>query len=163
MIEEGTYTAHAVQWDWGFAGTDKKRQIAVQFEILEGPYAGYTITWFGFFTEKTMQRTIESLRYCGWQDDDIIKMEGMGTLQVQIVVGHEEWEGKPRAKVRWVNRLGGGTIKLESPMDMAQKRLFAAEMRMHAKQVPPIKGGIAAPNRAKTEVPHGDPQENDPF
>jgi len=163
MIDEGEYTAKATQWDWGFAGTDNKKQVVIQFEIVEGPFAGHVINYYGFFTDKTKQRTIESLRYCGWKNDDIMAMDGMGDLLVRIVVKHEPWEGKVNAKVAWVNRLGGGgPIKLEKPMDMAQKRMFAAEMRMLAKSVAPVKGGYPA-DRAKTEVPGGAASEEDPF
>jgi hypothetical protein len=163
-IEDGTYTAVARQWEFGLTkgGAD---QVAVQFEIVEGPYKGYTLTWYGYFTDKTTKRTMESLRYCGWRSDDISTLEGMGSLLVQIVVAQEEQTegknaGKTYPKVRWVNQLGGGgPIKLEKPMDAGQKKMFAARMRMHAKQVPVVKGGYAAPtespSRADTETPSG--------
>lgn len=169
MIPEGKYNAHAIQWDFGYAGKDNTRQVCVQFEILEGDFAGQCFNWYGFFTEKTKERTIQSLRYCGWKNDDIMNMEGMGTLIVQLDIAHEEQkegknQGKTFPKVRWVNRLGGGgPIKLEKPMDMAQKRMFAAEMKMLAKSIAPMKGGYPV-DRAKTEVPDGAKADEDiPF
>lgn len=168
MIPEGKYNAHAIQWDFGFAGEKNTRQICVQFEILEGEWAGHCFNWYGFFTDKSKERTIESLRYCGWTNDDIMSMEGMGTKVVQLDIVHEEQTvgkgaGKVHPKVRFVNRLGGGgTIKLDKPMDMAQKRMFAAEMRMLAKSIPPMAGGQNVADRAKTEKPSGSTEE-DPF
>ncbi len=161
MIPNGNYTAKAMQWDLG-STKDGKEQIAVQFEITEGEFAGHCLTWYGYFTEKTTARTLESLRYCGWSNDDISQMEGMGDYLVQIVVEAEMYEGKMRDRIRWVNRLGGGgPIKLEKPMDMGQKRMFAAKMRMHAKQAPVMKGGYKVERAAETERPSEG--ENDPF
>lgn len=165
MIQAGTYIAHATQWELGLT-KEGREQICVQFEILEGDYAGYTLNWFGYFTDKTTERTIQSLRYCGWKGDDLqnLDADGMGTLQVQIVVEMEEATegksaGKTFPKVRWVNRLGGGgPIKLERPMDTNQKRMFAARMKLHAKAVPVMTGGYPVSDRAKTETPR-DPDD----
>lgn len=148
-IPNGTYTAVAKQWDHGMTKDGTKEQIVVQFEIAEGEQLGKRLTWYGYFTEKTTTRTIEALRFCGWKSDDIVTLEGMGSLLVSIVVEAEQQVGGKSdgvwyPKVRWVNQLGGGPIKLERPMDMAQKRMFAAKMKMHAKQVPVVKGGYAA-------------------
>ena len=38
------------------------------------PDVGNSITYFGFFTDKTMKRTIESLRYIGWEGDDLAEL-----------------------------------------------------------------------------------------
>jgi hypothetical protein len=159
MIAEGTYTARAVQWDWGLT-RDGKEQVVVQFEIVEGPYQGWCQTWYGSFSEKAQARTIESLRYAGWKNDDIMTMEGMGDILCQIVIAHEvQQEGKNAgntiARVRWVNRLGGGgPIKLDRPMDMAQKRMFAQKLKLHARQVPAIQGGYPAKKEAPSEEKH---------
>lgn len=170
MIPEGKYVAKAVQWDFGYTrgkeGEAPKEQIAVQFEVAEGEYQGHTLTWYGFFTEKAQQRTIESLRYAGWSSDDIMEMSGMGDVLCQVVVEHEtQTEGKGagevRARIRWVNQLGG-PIKLERPMDMAQKRMFAARVKLLAKLAPPMKGGVAVTDRAKTEPNHAG-KTDDPF
>jgi len=156
MIAEGKHNAKAVQWEWGLT-KDGKDQMAVQFEIVEGEAAGTRLTWYGYFTDKSQERTLQALRYCGWKNDDIVNMEGMGDLLVQIVVGYEEQTvgknaGKIVAKVQWVNQLGGGgPIKLDRPMDANQKRMFAARMKLFAKMVPPVQGGYPVANRAKTE------------
>lgn len=161
MIEPGKYTAVAREWELGLTkeGGD---QIAVKFELTEGEYAGQCLVWYGFFTEKTRVRSLESLRACGWKGDDIAALTGMGDLQVQLVVEHEvqtqgKREGETFAKVRWVNRLGGGgPIKLDRPMDARAKQTFAARMRMHAAQVKPVNGGYPAPKQGELPATGGD-------
>jgi len=138
MIPAGIYTAKATgSFDFGTSsgGTE---QVAVEVEILEGNEAGHFMTWFGFFTEKTSERTVESLRLLGWQGDDITKLEGLGSRRVSIVVEHEEYQGKVSAKIQWVNRLGGLGVKLKAPMDDAAKRKFAAKMKGFAKAKPAL-------------------------
>ena len=143
QIEAGKYKAKAKQWELGLTKGDND-QICVQFEIVEGDHAGRTLNWFGYFSDKTMKRTLEALRYCGWMGDDIDRLDGMGELTVEIVVEmKEQTEGKHAGKVfpevRWVNQLGsGGPIKLEKPMDVGQRKMFAAKMRLHARTVPMI-------------------------
>ena len=161
-IPDGNYTAVARNWELGLTKGGKD-QIAVQFEITEGPHAGVALTWYGYFTDGTTKRTLESLRHCGWSSDDISTLEGMGTLLVQLVVETEiqtegKNAGKEHSKVRWVNRLGGGgPIKLDHPMDVGQRRMFAAKMKLHAKGVAVQKGGYTAPTeRAVTKTDNDD-------
>ncbi len=74
MLNPGKYRARPIAAALGLTskGTD---QIAVTFELLDP--AGERITWYGFFTEKTTDRTLESLRHCGWKGNDLsIFVEG---------------------------------------------------------------------------------------
>lgn len=157
MISEGAHTAVARSFELGETSKGNQ-QIAVLFEIVEGVDQGCTIVWYGHFTDKTTDRTMESLRYCGWTCNDVTVLTGLGSKLVQIVVEHEtqqegKHEGQQRARVRWVNRLGGGAIKLEKPMDANAKRMFAAKMAMHAKKAPVMQGGIGPQDRSPTEKP----------
>jgi hypothetical protein len=116
----------------GFAknGTE---QLGVDFVITEGPSEGQHITWWGFFTDKTADRTIESLRIMGWQGDDLCDLTGIDQNPVDLVIEAEEYEDKRTGeirsigKVRWVNRAGG--LSLKDAMSPAQAREFAARMR----------------------------------
>jgi hypothetical protein len=138
MIPAGTYTAKATgSFDFGTAAQGTE-QVAVEVEILEGEQAGRFMTWFGFFTDKTSERTVESLRLLGWQSDDISRLEGLGSRRVAIVVEHETYQGKTSAKIQWINRLGGLGVKLKAPMDDAAKRKFAARMKSFAKAQPAL-------------------------
>ena len=124
MIAPGKYRAKVLDWDFGRSGKGTP-YIAVRFEIPSGD----TITWFGYFTRAALERTVESLRYCGWIGHDINRMreDGMGSKEPEIVVEHEEYEGKVRARVQWVNS-GVGPAGTGS-MGEDELRAFAAEMR----------------------------------
>ena len=148
MISEGIHRALAQSIQFGHAGQDDKEQVAVEFRLTnpDDPECGYSITWFGFFTEKTIKRTIESLRYCGWKGDDLAELPtladtGMLADEVDLVVQHEEYEGNVRAKVAWVNRPGGGRVQLAKPMEATSLASFAARMKSS------IKAAEAAPRQ----------------
>src|SRR4051812_34947432 len=82
MLPSGTYPAVVVpvQTQHGLLacqfGKSKGKgtpQVVVAFEILRGPHAGQVISWFGYFTdnETATNRTLESLRICGFTGDDL--------------------------------------------------------------------------------------------
>jgi hypothetical protein len=153
MIPEGRYKGVAVRTTdedgnqclarWGLAGKDqsrerKSRQVLMYFEILEeGPYKGLHLPWFGYFTKASYERTMQSLRYCGWRGDDLMDIENQAMDQiVSITVGHNNYEGKVYPRVDWVNRVGGGSvIALNDPMSESDARQFAAQMRSYASQI----------------------------
>lgn len=129
MLEAGYYRARAVEW--GLGKTEKgNRHVAVRFETFDAEgRPGESITWYGYFTEKTQERTLESLQHCGWEGDDITELAGIERNEVQLVVEQEEYEGKRRAKVAWVNRPGGGGVAIKAPLDEAEKADFAREVK----------------------------------
>ncbi len=111
LLPKGTYAARAVE---AALGKTRKggEQVAVLFEIVDGDAAGRRITWYGYFTDKTVDRTLESLEHCGWAGASIQDLSGVTAREVAIVVDHEEdLEGVLRAKVRWVNSQGGLAMK----------------------------------------------------
>lgn len=164
MIPAGTYPAVVVpqSLEGGAAsaarfGESKDKGtpfVLVAFEILSGPQAGQRISWFGYFTDKTVDRTVESLRACGFHGDDLAAFSDQNPdIEVQIVVGHEEYEGKMRAKVQWVNSLSRG-INIEKPMDKKSLGLFAARFKSKLKATAVVEGKKAerqAPTAASSE------------
>lgn len=156
LVAEGTHTGvavrHNVQWGKTPAGNE---QVVVPIKIKEGEYAGRTLTWFGFFTEKTWARTMDALRYMGWRSDDISDL-GALDKEVEIVVTHETYEGETRARIQWVNEIGGGRIKLHSPMDAKELRMFAASMRSKAQ-------GKMAKAQGSDQPPHAADDDDLPF
>lgn len=122
MIAPGTYIARAVSAELGETKAGNP-QIAVEFDTgTDG-----RITWFGYFTEKAQERTLQALRYCGWCGIDLTDLSGIDRNDVELVVEHESYEGKTRAKVQWVNKLGG--IGLKSKMSPDKAAAFAARMK----------------------------------
>lgn len=123
-IPGNTYTAQAV--DGYLSHTkDGKEQIVVKFAIVGGQFDGQAVDWTGFFTEKTFDRTIQSLRYCGWRGDDISDLTGIDANEVEIVVQHNEYNGKVYPRVAWVNQIGG------------KARMTADEAREFAESIKP--------------------------
>lgn len=161
MTPKGKF--RAVATDYTFAESKQKGTpfVRVPFRVKDGPHEGEYVPWDGFFTEGTAERTIESLRHCGctFPGDDLSNMEGLGSKDVEIVVEHEEWtnpetnETKTRARVAWVNSLGGG-ISEEQKMTGSKLTGFAAKMK-GALIAQRKKAGVAAssPNAANGRRP----------
>ncbi len=153
MIEAKKHYARGIDVELGVSDTGKE-QVAVRFKIEGGKDDCEEIVWFGYFTDKTAERTLESLRYCGWDTFDLgdLSAEVIGRNIVQIVVEHENYQGKVYAKVAWVNKAGGPLLK--SQMDDAAKREFAARMRSLAMGIDPklAKGSPTAPTSQR--MPH---------
>lgn len=113
------------------------RQLLVYFKILEGEFAGEVLPWFGHLTKASWKRTMEALRLTGFKGDDLMQAETQALDQkVEIDVGWNTWEDKTHARVDWVNKLGGGAIKLKSPMSKDQVRQFAAQMKANLGKIP---------------------------
>lgn len=176
MIAPGFYNAVAVPLEiegsrvWAQFGESKEgtKQVVVAFEILDGPEAGRRISWFGYFGPKSMDRTIESLRLVGFTGDDLATLPTQQINQkVSITVEHSEWDGKVRAKVAWVNRPGGGGVKLEKPLAENDLRMFAASLRNRVKSKPAVAGEKvepgATPQPSSTPAPASPPVDDVPF
>lgn len=127
IIAAGTYQAKAKEAALGETSTGKE-QVAIRFE-LEG--LGTSMTWYGYFTEKTTESTFKALRTAGWHGQDLSDLSDLSRPDVPVVnlvVEHETDEkGATRARVRWINSTGGIGIKSALPADKA--KAFAAKMR----------------------------------
>jgi hypothetical protein len=126
MITPGTYKARAREWALGMSQNGKE-QIAVLFDLVGGPHDGQSITWFGYFTDAAVDRTLDSLRHCGWSSDNLAELDGLDQNEVEIVVDEEFYEGKTRTKVKWVNRPSRLALKEQLSPQAAQA--FAARLR----------------------------------
>lgn len=149
MLDKGYYRARALGGEFGYSSKKGTEQVAVEFEILDESHQGERITWIGFFTDKTTERTMESLRICGWKTDDVTDLQGITDNEVQLVIDHETFEGKERAKVQWVNRPSSG-FQMKSTMNADQKKAFAQRMK-----------GAAVKSRQAAAAPNGNPFNGD--
>ncbi len=140
LIPEGTYRAQAVDGHLGYTSKNNE-QVVVRFAIVGGPHDGESVQWFGFFTDACFDRTIRSLRYCGWQGDDVADLTGIDANEVDIVVGHNEYKGKITPRVSWVNQVGG-----LSGMTPQQAHDFAESVKERIAQMtsaePEPEGGV---------------------
>jgi hypothetical protein len=155
MINIGTHKARACAAEFGTSKTKGTFCVEVDFQITEGPNAGEHITWAGYFTEASTQRTLESLRYCGCQfpGGDLMNLEGIGDQEIALVVEHETYESqsgeqKVRAKAQWVNKAGGGffATKLEGSAraDFARRMKGEVLAVMQANPLPKVAPRAAA-------------------
>lgn len=132
MLNPGKYRGRPVSAALGLTSTNKE-QIAVTFELVDPP--GERITWYGFFTEKTTDRTLQSLRHCGWHGTDLAvfceeQLPAGFDQEVELDVQHEEYpanSGKFQARVAWVN--GGGGLAVKNAMTRDQAKSFADRMQ----------------------------------
>lgn len=124
-IQDGVHAAVPVTAALGYTKGGKE-SVGVEFALTE---SGKHLTWYGYFTEATTERTIESLRICGWTGQDLSDLSEIGKdpVEVNLVIGTEEYEGKSRQKVQWVNRAGG--LAMSAPLDEAQAKAFGARMK----------------------------------
>ena len=142
MIEEGYYNARAVRikddngadvWaTFGRASTGT-RQMLMQFELIDdGEHKGKRLPWIGFFTNASWERTVESLRHCGFQGNDLDRLNEQNLDQVvSVKVEHETSQSNGRVYVRiaFVNAAGSGSVKLSNPMSRGELRDFSAMMK----------------------------------
>lgn len=129
-IVPGVYDMRATDADLGYTqgseGNPPSPQVAVLMEFVDGPYKGQSITWYGFFTEKTKTGTIRALRLLGLVGDDVSDLStvrGQAPCTVQV---EPDLHGVAQAKIRFV---GGGAIAMKNTMSPEQKKAFAASMQ----------------------------------
>lgn len=125
-LPNGQYPGRGVSAALGTADTGTE-QVAVELVVTSGEHQGKRMTWFGFFTEKTTERTLESLRHLGWQGDDLSDLTGIDRNDITFVVEAEEYKGEMKPKVRWINAPGG--MALKAPMGPEAAKAFAAKMK----------------------------------
>ena len=126
MLNEGTYKAKPISHDMSYTKAGDE-MIGVALEITAPESCqGQFITWYGTFGEKALRFTKEALRNMGFVGNNLAEMQL--DQEVQITVEHDEWDGKTRAKVRWVNSLNG-RANIKDPMAPKAVRQFAAEMK----------------------------------
>lgn len=142
-MSKRTVRAKAVHGELGFSRNGNE-EVAVQFEILSGETSGNMITWWGYFTEKSADRTLQSLMNAGWDGSDITDLNGLGSKEVELELVIDTYGGKQREKVAWVNKPKGPRTKA---MSEADKLSFAEKMRGRTlalqKQVPSQVGNSA--------------------
>jgi hypothetical protein len=162
-LPNGRYRARAVQ---GVLGRTSKgtEQVAVEFQLYDAEgVPGASITWFGYFSDATFERTIESLRHCGWVGDDLSDLTGIDSNEVSLVIENEEYQGKLYPKVRWVNAPGGG-VALREQLSATEAKSFAQRMRsriLAMSQGKALKGPTSGARRAPAGAPPEPPPHTD--
>lgn len=129
MHPEGKFRAKSRKAEMG-ESSNKNEQVGIEFEIVDGETKGQRLPYYGSFTEAAMAITIKAMRTAGWKGDDVTELSSLSREDVpivELVVEHEEWDGKTRAKVKWVNSAGG--VSMKNPLSQEKKSSLAARMR----------------------------------
>ncbi|MDP2271236.1 MAG: hypothetical protein Q8K32_10930 [Archangium sp.] len=119
----------AKSWALGVSSTGKE-QIAVSFLLPADPgleLGERHLAWYGYFTDATAERTIESLRCMGFEGDDLTQLEGLDKNEVELVIEDEEYEGHLNEKIQFINKAGGAMVK--TPLVGEKAASFAAQMK----------------------------------
>lgn len=145
-------------------------QLLLAFKIHDenSPNKGRVTTYFGSFGDKSIDFTVDALRACGWQGDDLGDLPAAlerGELNAEVSLkivneqvlndqrlpvydeaGNEKW----RDKIAFVNVPGdgGAGFKAEKPLEGADLKNFGSRMRTavaNAGRRKPDAGGKAAP------------------
>jgi hypothetical protein len=157
MIKPGTYRARAIEAALSIAGTGNE-QAAVAVELLDGESAGESVTWFGYFTDKTRESTLRTLRVFWW-GGDLTDLGSIGQCgaEVEVVVEREaDADGTLRDRVRWINPIGGG-LRLKNRMTREQVVEFAKRLAGSAAAGPAVAGDARAPSASPTNSGAADP------
>lgn len=147
-MEPGTYKAKPIAAKYGKSGTGI-HQIGVRLEITDGEFAGESRVWYGSFTPKAEKLTFQAMEAMGYTGGNPLDLSCL-TEPVSIVVDYEEYNGEERLKVKFVNRLGGITMKED---------LSAADAQSFADH---FKGGYAMYKAGDGSGGSAGPTEHDP-
>lgn len=128
LMDPGTYNARATAAALGYSSKGTE-QVAVDFEITASPsgqYDGAHMTWYGYFSDAAVERTMESLVACGCTS--LNELHLISRNEVRIDVKHEAHPetGEVRARIAFVNKLGG--IAMKNRMSENEAKAFAARM-----------------------------------
>lgn len=109
MIAEGNYKARAIASDIGVSQQKATPFIKVTF-LLDG---GEEIDWYGYASasDKAQEMLVKNLRTMGYQGNDPEELKGLDQeqvgaflpAQVSLKIEHEEYQGRVRPRVRYVN------------------------------------------------------------
>lgn len=131
-----------------------------------------------WLSEKCFERTMDTLtKVMGWSGDNLFEMNDpmkLAGIEVDLVTGEEDYNGKTMEKVKFINAPGSLSV---TPMEDGQASLLADQIRgrlllyrqKNEKQpVPEVKraavGTVGAARTAAPTVPEDDDPTNDlPF
>ncbi len=100
-----------------------KEQVAISFELLDGPNAGQTMGWWGSLSDAAAPYTAKALRALGWK---VGAVEVVAGTECKVTVVLEDYQGKVSPRIKWINSL---TSALEA---LPPERAASALSRLNA-------------------------------
>jgi hypothetical protein len=123
-------------------------QVAVTCQLLSSELAGETITYIGTVSEKAVEYLVAALDAFGWTGDDPMDFKDVSPAraqellpnEVELVLENETYDGKTRARVKFVNSASRVTkLKFTNPGEeramVAQAKSLITQFRGGAKRV----------------------------
>lgn len=158
LIPPGRYLARATSSRFDTIQTTGSELIRVNFQITDGEYQGRIVRWDGFFTEKAEEKTKKALATMGFapasQADWLTLCEehadasSIFPAEVQLKLEHKPGNnGQTYLEVAYIDPPGGPGAS-RNPVDVQQKKAFAARMMAGSKPAP-------APQPARGSGPGG--------
>lgn len=161
MIAEGAYRANVVEADFGTSPKGLK-QVGAVFEIRRGPFEGQRLSWWGYLnTRDNAERAVRVMKTCGWDGRSV---DTMRRNEVEIVVRHEVYEGRRRARIAFVNEVRG--LSMKQPMSEQEKADLQSKLAAFARDLNLGETSAAGPAEAQSYdlAPEPDVAESDiPF
>lgn len=177
LIPEGKYNANIRGASFG-KSSNGNWQVAIQCQVFDddADAPGELIAYVGTFTDAATPITFEAIRGTGYDGDDLEEFKKLaddGQLgPASIVIQHEQYEGQTRARIRFINRPGGGSFKFKEEMSAAEVRGFAAQMksafRGHTRPAPQKRDSATRPaptasgQRRRDDIPPPDDRDYRP-
>jgi hypothetical protein len=122
-ISPGYYRARATQAVLGRSSSGYE-QAVVTFQLTEpGEFEGALIAYYGSFHPNAEKYTLEALETCGFDGNDL---NSVTLNEVQLNVVNEEYNGKFRTKVAFVNK--AGAIAVRNALSEQESRDFVRRL-----------------------------------
>lgn len=122
--------ARALAGTQEFGNGQNGEQVGLRCQLIGGDFDGETVTWYGHFTPRAEERTIEQLQIAGWTGDDFINLPGVGDTEFELVVEEYEGENGSWFKGTFINRMG---VAMKNVMSADEKQAFARRMNARMK------------------------------
>jgi len=138
MPSPGTFAAKVTYIQMGITSTGKQ-QLGIRWALEDGESI-WSYHWFS--SEGAMKVTESTLQSIGWDPivngwalDQIVETDLLVGREAQLVLAEEEYDGKRRVRVQFVNDIngGGGMRDAMTPEQVAE---FVAALRARAGAAP---------------------------
>lgn len=161
LLPQGEYRVRCIAHKWGETNKNKYEQIGIALQIIEGKYANKRLSYYGTFaSDKAEEITISAMRALGFRGVDICDLSSMYEGEAVATVEHEEYEGKTRARVKWLN---GADVIMKKEMTPQELNRFAQRMKAKlartATPAPPPTGTSRSDERRSPPAPRYEQRE----
>jgi hypothetical protein len=105
-------------------GESSKGTMEIVLQVFV-PDLGRTMSTILYFSDSATPHSIERLRVCGWEGEDLSDLKGIGKKKFDFQITTDMYEGKPQIKTNIVS--GGGRITTSKVIDA---KTFAAKVAL---------------------------------